>query len=107
MSTSTMSTVTERVTDVLSTGAGALQDVAAIAVEQFESLPERVADLAGSTKRSSRRPWLLAAGVLIALLGVGWWMRSRRNGSPAVDAGFDGSNPVRSHTDRAVAATGQ
>ena len=109
MSTSTMSTVTERVTDVLSTGAGALQEVASLAVEQFESLPERVADLTGSKRRSSRRPWFLAAAALVALLGVAWWMRGRRAGSPAVDTGIDaGVNPVRSHADRAVAgATGQ
>ena len=109
MSTSTINTVTERVTDVLSSGAGALQDVAAMAVEQIESLPERVGDLTGSHKSSSRKPWLLAAAALVAVLDVAWWMRGRRRATPAVDTGIDeGRNPVRSQSDRAVAAaTGQ
>ena len=59
MSTTTISSVTERVSDVLSSGlssgAGALQDVASLAVEQFESLPDRVADLTGSKRSSSSR----------------------------------------------------
>ena len=95
MSTSTIETVT-----------GALQDVAASAVEHIESLPERVADLTGDDRSSSpKATWLLAAGALIALLGVGWWMRGRRRSMPAVDTGIDDErNPVRSHADRAVAA---
>ncbi len=113
MSTTTISSVTERVSDALSSGlssgAGALQDVASLAVEQFESIPDRVADLTGSKSSSSRKPWLFAAAVLVAFVGVGWWMRGRRRSYPAVDVGSEnGANPVRSHTDRAVAAaTGQ
>lgn len=105
----TMNTVTERFSDVLSSGAGALQEVAATAVEQIESLPERVADITGSRQRRSRMPWLLLAAALVAVLGTAWWMRGRRQRTPDVDTGIDdGANPVRSHSDHAIAAaTGQ
>ena len=95
MSTSTIETVTST-----------LQDYATTAVEQIESLPERVAELTGKRKNSSQTRWLLlAAAALLALIATGWWMRGRRRSMPAVDTGIDDErNPVRSHADRAVAA---
>ena len=114
MSTTTISSVTERVSDVLSSGlssgAGALQDVASLAVEQFESIPDRVADLTGAKtlrRRASRgcSPLLSSSPSWVSAGGcAGVAVRIR----PSTSAATNGANPVRSHTDRAVAAaTGQ
>ena len=112
MSTSTMSTVTERVTDVLSTRRRRAAGRRRLAVEQFESLPDRVADLTGSQRQlvvaaavavRRRRRVALARRRLVDRAAPPHRHPRRRH-----RAARDGANPVRSHTDRAVAAaTGQ
>ncbi len=105
-------TLTETVSDAVSTGAAAVHELAAAAVELASEFPEKATDLVtvardrigGAPPRRTIRPWMIVAAGLVAFVAAGWWFRRRRQ-DPAVDIGPDGRrNPVREHTDRAASA---
>jgi hypothetical protein len=113
--------VTDTVSDVWSSSARSVQDLAATAaelatevVEQLEDLPDKVVGLAsaarsriGPAPRRSRKPWLFLAAAVAGVLVVAWLWRRRAATTPAVDIGPDGRpNPVREHGDASRSAVG-
>jgi len=114
--------VTDTVSDVWSTSARSVQELASTAadlatevVEQLEVLPDKVVGLAsaargriGPTPRPSRKPWLYVAAAVAAVLVAAWLWRRRSASAPSVDIGPDGRpSPLREHGDptRSAVAT--
>ncbi len=110
--------LTDTVSDALSSSARSVHDLAATAaelatevVEQLE-IPEKVVGLAsaargriGPAPRRSRKPWLYVAAAVAGVLVVAWWWKRRSATNPAVDIGPDGRpNPVREQGDTARSA---
>lgn len=80
--------VGELVTDVWATGRGKVQDLAATAVDVIEDIPEKAIALAGAvipalrpTPKRSKRPFVLIAAVVTALVLVAWFVKKRNGGS--------------------------
>jgi hypothetical protein len=91
-----LSDVSDRATDVWSTGFEKVQDLAAAAIDRagdlaaaaadrFEDFPDKALTLAGAaipalrpTPKRSKRPFILLAVVLVVVAG-GFWFRRRRS----------------------------
>ena len=77
--------VGEIVSDAWSTGLGKAQDLAGVAFEVLEDVPDKAIALAGavipalrSTPRRSRKPFVILAVVLASLVVVGYVAKKRR-----------------------------
>jgi len=98
-----LSDVSDRATDVWSTGLERVQDLAAAAIgaagglasaaaDRFDDLPDKALTLAGAAipglrpaRKRSKKPFILLAVVLVVVAG-GFWFRRRRNATADLTA---------------------